>query len=368
MNFTEKVSRIFEKVDALMPLKPINLARKKFIVLFVEGLIRGRSVQFVEIANHMSTQVKTASNLRRIQDFIANYELNYEQIALLLCCFLPAKGQVTLAIDRTNWRFGQCDINFLVISAYCQGAAIPLWFELLEDKQGGNSNEQERIAVLKACLKLLSDRSVALTADREFIGTTWIKFLCTRQIDFYIRLRSNTLVEKDGQTRHAIDWLGDRKSCLLDGVRIHDHWVSLAIKRQTKPDDEYLILMTNTFAHAALANYQRRWSIETFFQSIKQRGFRMEDTHLDKPERLRKLFALVAIAFVVCLHIGRWSDQHQKPIEVKNHGYKANSFFRHGLECWRRALRTLSYEIDLFVEVVTQVIKPSVCSNAKILM
>ena len=368
MNFTEKISRIFEKVDALMPLRPINLARKKFMVLFVEGLIKGRSVQFIEIANHMSTQVKTESNLRRIQDFIATYALNYEQVALLLCCFLPPKGQITLAIDRTNWQFGECDINFLVISAYCQGAAIPLWFELLEDKQGGNSNEQERIAVMKACLKVLSHRSVALTADREFVGTAWIKFLFSSQTDFYVRLRSNTLVEKDGQIRHAIDWLDERKSCLLDGVKIHNHWVSLAIKRQVKPDDEYLIIMTNTFAHAALANYQRRWSIETFFQSVKQRGFRLEDTHLNDLERLRKLFALVAIAFAICLHIGRWSDQHVKPIEIKNHGYKANSFFRHGLECWRKALRTLTYELDLFIEVTAQALNPPVYNLEKFLM
>jgi len=368
MKLGEKINKIFQKVDQLMPLKPINLARKKFMTLFVEGLIKGRSVQFIEIANHMSTQVKTESNLRRIQDFIANYELNYEQIALLLCCFLPTKGQISLAIDRTNWQFGECDINFLVISAYCQGAAIPLWFELLEDKQGGNSNELERIAVMKACLKLLSHRSVALTADREFVGTAWIKFLFSSQTDFYVRLRSNTLVEKDGQTRHAIDWLGDRKRCLLDGVRIHGHWVSLAVKRQVKSDDEYLIVMTNTFAHCALANYRRRWSIETFFQSVKQRGFRMEDTHLYQLERLRKLFALVAISFAVCLHIGRWSAQHIKPIKIKNHGYKANSFFRHGLECWRRALRTLNYEIDLFIEVIAQTLNPRVSDTEKFLM
>ncbi len=119
-----------------MPVKPINLARKKLITLFVEGLIKGRSVQFVEVANHMSTQAKTESNIRRIQDFMANYKLDYEQIAMLLCCFLPTKGSITLAIDRTNWQFGKCDINFLVVSAYCQGAAIPLWFEPLPDKQG----------------------------------------------------------------------------------------------------------------------------------------------------------------------------------------------------------------------------------------
>ena len=137
---------------------------------------------------------------------------------------------------------------------------------------------------------------------------------------------------------------------------------------QAKPDDEYLIVITNTFAHRALANYQRRWSIETFFQSVKQRGFRLEDTHLNDLERLRKLFALVAIAFAVCLHIGRWSDLHVKSIEIKNHGYKANSFFRHGLECWRSALRTLTYELDLFIEVIVQLLNPPVRSTEKFLM
>ena len=83
-------------------------------------------------------------------------------------------------------------------------------------------------------------------------------------------MRSNTLVEKDGQIRHASDWLGQRKECLLDGVKIHDHWVSIAIKRQNMQDNEHLIVMTNTFAHLALNIYQRRWSIETFFQSHRE--------------------------------------------------------------------------------------------------
>jgi hypothetical protein len=206
----------------------------------------------------------------------------------------------------------------------------------------------------------LSHRSVALTADREFIGTTWTQFLFVNEIDFYNRLRGNTLVEKDGQTRRAIDWLGQRKSCLLDGVRFHGHWVSLANKQQAKPNDEFLIITINTFAHAALGSYQRRWSIETFFQSIKQREFHLESTHIDDLERLRKLFALVAIAFSVCLHIGRWSDKHVKPIEIKNHGYIANSFFRHRLEAWRRALRILTYEIGLFIDEIAQVLNPTV--------
>lgn len=94
----------------------------------------------------------------------------------------------------------------------------------------------------------------------------------------------------------------------------------------------------------------------------------MENTHLDDLERLRKLFALVAIAFTVCLHIGRWSDQYQKNIEIKNHGYKANSFFRHGLECWRSALRTMTHELDLFIQVIEQALNPPSNNFEKILM
>ncbi|MFP4292145.1 MAG: transposase [Cyclobacteriaceae bacterium] len=126
--------------------------------------------------------------------------------------------------------------------------------------------------------------------------------------------------------------------------------------------------MTNTFAHLALNIYQRRWAIETFFQSVKQRGFRLEDTHLDDLERLRKLFTLVAIAFTVCLHIGRWSNKHQKSIEVKNHGYKANSFFRHGLECWRNALRKMSEQLDLFIQIIEQAVIPPNIKTEKILV
>ncbi|WP_445223520.1 transposase [Catalinimonas locisalis] len=144
--------------------------------------------------------------------------------------------------------------------------------------------------------------------------------------------------------------------------------MSLTIKRQTKQDDEHLIVMTNTFAHLALNLYQRRWSIESFFQSIKQRGFRLEDTHLNDLDRLRNLFALVAIAFTVCLHIGRWSNQNQKPIEIKNHGYKANSFFRYGLDCWRNAPRTMSEQLDLLIQVIEQAIIPPNIKTKKILM
>ena len=141
----------------------------------------------------------------------------------------------------------------------------------------------------------------------------------------------------------------------MDGCRVGSHWLSVAMRKVPgkEAEEEYLIVITNTFASWAIKCYEKRWSIEVFFQSLKERGFNLERTHLTDGDRLRKLFALVSIAFAICLKIGIWAHAHIKPIAIKNHGYKANSFFRHGLDQWRDALR-LNQGIDQFIQVIAQ--------------
>lgn len=69
MNVCSKLQNLLEKVDSIAGKRRMNLACKKFISLFIGGLVRGRSVQFPEVASHMPTDVQSNSNLRRIQDF-----------------------------------------------------------------------------------------------------------------------------------------------------------------------------------------------------------------------------------------------------------------------------------------------------------
>ena len=352
MHLETKLGKIFEKLDSISLTKPMNLARKKFISLFVIGLIQIRDVQFTEVASAMPTDVIQDSNLRRIQDFFANYRLDYRQIAMLLFCFLPQSGRLNLSIDRTNWSFGVLDINFLVITANCKGVGIPLWFDLLPDKSGGNSSTAERMQVLHYCIRLFGGDKLSLTADREFIGEDWLHFLLHNKVLFYIRLKKNTLIANEQVEMNAVKWLGNRKNCFLDGVKLQGHWLSVGMEKLAgNKEDGYLIVVTNGFARHALKAYKSRWSIEVFFQSIKGRGFRMENTHLEDLDRLRKLFALVAIAFALCLTVGIWIDEHWKPIKIKNHGYKANSFFRYGLNHIRDAWR-LKQNINEFINII----------------
>ena len=96
--------------------------------------------------------------------------------------------------------------------------------------------------------------------------------------------------------------LKDRNTCLLDNIEIAGCRLSIAMKKvKDKAGNlDYLIVLTNTLANKALFMYAYRWSIEVFFQSIKGRGFNLEDSQVKCLSKIKKLFAFVCIAFAIC--------------------------------------------------------------------
>ena len=72
-------------------------------------------------------------------------------------------------MDRTNWKYGCKNINYLVISIAWQGSSIPIvWICLM--KSGGNSNTEERITLMKRLLELIPAEKIdSLLADHTLI-------------------------------------------------------------------------------------------------------------------------------------------------------------------------------------------------------
>jgi hypothetical protein len=356
-SFVVKIKQLLATCQtASLPV--LHLSRQKFIVNFLFAMIEARQVQFPEIAAHFTSRADTSSRLRRIQRFFADFHLDELWLAHLIMKWLPA-GKLTLCLDRTNWRFGAVDINILALTAAYRGVGIPLFFSLLPKK--GNSATFERIDLMQRFLAAFgSERIGCLIADREFIGEPWYGFLLQSRIPFFIRLPKHHYFSIGGLDQQAEQLLQKRNKCLLDNVLIGGYYLSVAIKRL--PDD-YLIVLTNTFAHQALNTYRQRWTIEIFFQSIKKRGFNIEATHLQDLNRLHKLITLVALAFTCCLVVGLWLDQNRKPIALKNHGYKAHSFFRHGLDYIRQAYREVHCRLHQ-LEHVFQILLKIIPTNS----
>jgi hypothetical protein len=344
--FSSKIKEIFDKVEIVR-----NLARKKFIFSFVLGLIKSRKVQFCEIAEHLNNHTKALCNEVRIQDFFRQVELNYEQVALLLGLFLPRKGKIRLSIDRTEWDFGKCQVNILMVLASQGKMQVPLYWSLLDNKSG-NSSTKDRIKVVDKCFRLLGNRIGLLVADREFVGHEWLKHLKANGIGFCVRMPKHHVMERiDGRVQQAEELAKSTPLCLADCL-VDGVWGNVYLKRTAEGDLLYLF-GTMEAKHLGTV-YRRRWTIEACFQAFKSRGFDLESTHLKELEKLKKLVAMVSIAYGLCVSMGIYQDARVKKIKVKNHGYKANSFFRKGLDKIREMLKTNPKHWHQEIEIFTR--------------
>ena len=76
---------------------------------------------------------------------------------------------------------------------------------------------------------------------------------------------------------------------------------------------------------------------------MKSKGFDLEETHLTKPKRIQLLLGVLSLTLLWGLLVGLQADQH-KPISVKNHGRKAISFVRLGLDHLQDAISNFEYQ------------------------
>lgn len=121
--------------------------------------------------------------------------------------------------------------------------------------------------------------------------------------------------------------------------RLWGFWVYVAALRLQ--DGQLLVVVTSESPKAAIADYAKRWNIETLFGCLKRRGFCLESTHLCDAERLSKLLAVLTLALCWAYRTGDWLTQ-QKPLKLKKHGRKARSVFRHGFDYLRQIVLNLT--------------------------
>ena len=325
---------------------PLPKARCNFVAKFLVALLQVKTTNLSEIAQVFAGRARPDSHYKRIQRFLRFFELPFSRVALLIVKLLPLAGPFVLTLDRTNWQLGQTPLNLLVLGITYKGVSFPILWTVLEKK--GNSNTQERIALVEQFLALLGVARIAyLTADREFIGKKWFAWLQQQGIDFRIRVRENTQVlNRRGQLVPVWKlFRSQRIGCPLVIESARRCWgLELYFSGVRLPSGEYVIVAAPKAARTALEDYRVRWGIETLFGCLKSRGFRLEETHVTDPERLAKLLALLALAFSWAHLVGEWLAQAE-PLrlnKVKKHGRKAKSLFRHGLDYLRRIVCNLT--------------------------
>jgi Transposase DDE domain. len=335
----------------------MNLARIKFFGLFICALCKMQNVCFEKLATAFETDAKSGSSLRRIQRFIANYALNTDLIALLIFKMLPHKPPYQLSMDRTNWKFGETNINVLTLAIVYDGVAFPLLILMLDKR--GNSDTPERVRIIDKYITLFGHDTIdCLLADREFVGEKWIAYLNRNKIRYYIRIRENFYIDdpRKGEKIKASVMFSDLKCgecrCLFRIYRVNGQLCYLSASKvkdkQGKP--ELQIIISFNLPQYSQKTYKKRWQIETCFKGLKSSGFNIENTHLTDLERIEKLFTIVMLAFAWAYIVGLFVNNNIKPIRILKHGRRAKSLIKYGLDFIARILlNTLAIdEINIF--------------------
>ena len=301
------------KVNQILPImqghfgQSMNLARIKLMALLLHALCVVPTVSLHKLADTMPTAVDKDSNLRRLQRFFARYVLDLDIIARMIFSQLPVKTGLVLSMDRTDWKFGEFNINILMLGITYKGIAFPLIFSLLSKR--GNSNREERKKIMEHFIRLFGAECIdSLVADREFIRKEWTGWLNSHRIRYYIRIRQNFI-------------------CF------------------NRPED-------------AILTYKKRWEIETAFRAMKSSGFNIEDTHMRDMDRIERLVAIVCIAFAWSYLVGKHKDTNVKPIRILKHGRKAKSLVKYGLEeistILMRPAYTPKFDVFKFLSYLTK--------------
>ena len=301
------------KVNQILPImqghfgQSMNLARIKLMALLLHALCVVQTVSLHKLADAMPTAVDKDSNLRRLQRFFARYVLDLDIIARMIFSLLPVKTGLVLSMDRTNWKFGEFNINILMLGITYKGIAFPLIFSLLPKR--GNSNREERKKIMEHFIRLFGAECIdSLVADREFIRKEWTGWLNSHRIRYYIRIRQNFI-------------------CF------------------NRPE-------------SAILTYKKRWEIETAFRAMKSSGFNIEDTHMRDMDRIERLVAMVCMALVWAYLVGEHKDINIKPIRILKHGRKAKSLVKYGLEeistILMRPAYTPKFDVFKFLSYLTK--------------
>lgn len=313
----------------------LNKLRSQFISQAIEGILSYGSVVHKKMALALPGEGVFKSYIRKIERFFADTSISINCFFLIQGRALKINQKVSIIIDRTNWDFGQKYINILVAAVVWNNFAIPVVWEVFDKKGGSSTAERKRL--LKKLIAIIGLNNIEVVlADREFVGNEWLQFLHEEGIPFIIRIRNNLYVEFPSEARIQVN-------CLMEIVkRGETREIDVILSKipmrlvgtRSKTGELVIVVASKSLTGQVLTHYRMRWLIELFFKSIKTKGFNLEETHMTCPERISKLFGILAIACLLVVKAGTLRALFKK-IPIKNHGRALFSVFTYGLDFLR---------------------------------
>jgi hypothetical protein len=307
------------------------------LAAFISGIVGSKSSQLPSIATKIPDRAKPDSRVQRLARWLRNDEIKEE------IYFLPYAEMLLnkLALETLVWVMdGSCvgrGCCALMIHVIYKGRALPLAWRVRKGPKG-HFPEAMHIELIKLIAELIPEGTeVVFLGDGEFDGIKLQGTIAKAGWSYVCRTSYDTTASSEGEPFR------------LDAMGAHlkvGHVVSLSEVLLTskaygpvmviccwaKGNKEPLYLVSNMeAAEEACRYYEKRFRIETFFSDQKSRGFNIQKSRLEDPQRLSRLLMATCLAYIWVVYLGSLCENGRWKIIIPRRKRRDLSLFQLGL-------------------------------------
>ena len=92
---------------------------------------------------------------------------------------------------------------------------------------------------------------------------------------------------------------------------------SIGIINDPGHDEPWFIAMSDRPGYLTTLDYASRWGIEPMFSDFKSRGFGLEQSQLQTPDRLSRLLLVMSLALYFAVSTGQWDAAANPSVDEK---------------------------------------------------
>lgn len=222
---------------------------------------------------------------------------------------------VLLQMDQTDLgdRFA-----VLMLALRVGGRSLPLLWKV----EGGAANigfDGQKELLDQLVKWIPAGAKVMLLADRFYPSAKLLQWLKAKRWQYRLRLKGNLLVDVG---RPEVQTIADLAAGVTNRFEprallfASQESTAIGVLHEAGHAEPWIIAMDCQPNRAAVLDYAQRWGIEPMFSDYKSRGFNLEDTHLEAPDRLGRMLLLMALALYWCTDVGhRDSIENPTPTE-----------------------------------------------------
>ena len=223
-----------------------------------------------------------------------------------------------MIIDQTKANETQ---QAIVVAVRVGGRSLPISWRVKET-EGAIGFAEQKAALAVALALLPKGARVVLMGDR-FYGSPDLIAWCRKQgWDWRLRLKADLLVFEDGGESTVSECFA-RGERMLTGVELTGKRVAtnIGMVHEEGHPEPWFIAMSDNPTTARTFDYGLRWGIEAMFSDFKSRGFGLEDSQLQRVDRMDRLILVMTLALYWAVSTGMWAAKNAAlPVEKKRPG------------------------------------------------